>query len=149
MIHISYLRPNAHAKGYGKAVVLPLAAFAAPSRPTAMPLTTYPLPPPPATDATVLLVLLPPVGTARPVRAATLAALQALQQRLGSVIRVLTVDEGSYPVVVHSFAPGELPAFVLVRRGVELWRQQGLPEGEAIVAQLLSKLAPPPAPAAG
>jgi hypothetical protein len=113
-----------------------------------MPLTTYPLSSPPATDATMLLVLLPPVGTALPVRAATLAALQALQQRLGSVIRVLTVDEGSHPVVVHSFSPGELPAFVLVRRGVELWRQQGLPEGEAIVAQLLSKLAPPE-PAAG
>ena len=99
-----------------------------------------------APEAAVLLVLLPPVGTAQPVRAATLAALQALQQQLGSVIRVLTVDEGSYPVVVHSFSPLDLPAFVLVRRGVELWRQQGLPEGEAIVAQLLSKLAPPPAP---
>jgi len=108
-----------------------------------MPLPTHPLSPPPPPDATVLLVLLPPVGTARPVRAATLAALQALQQQLGSAIRVLTVDEGSHPVVVHSFAPGELPAFVQVRRGVELWRQHGLPEGEFIVAELLSKLVPP------
>ena len=105
-----------------------------------------PTPAPPsalAAEAAVLLVLLPPVGTAQPVRAATLAALQALQQQLGSVIRVLTVDEGSYPVVVRSFSPVELPAFVLVRRGVELWRRQGLPEGEFIVAQLLGKLAPP------
>ncbi|QKG55170.1 hypothetical protein GKZ68_00040 [Hymenobacter sp. BRD128] len=39
----------------------------------------------------------------------------------------------------------DLPAFVLVRQGVELWRQQGLPEGEFIVAQLLDKLAVPPA----
>ncbi|AMJ65973.1 hypothetical protein [Hymenobacter sp. PAMC 26628] len=116
-----------------------------------MPLTTVLPDSSPAAEATVLLVLLPPVGTAQPVRAATLAALQALQQRLGSVIRVLTVDEGSYPVVVRSFAPVDLPAFVLVRRGVELWRQQGLPEGEFIVAELLSKLAPPGAaePAAG
>jgi hypothetical protein len=91
-------------------------------------------------SAAVLLVLLPPVGTAQPVRVATLAALQALQQRLGSTIRVLTVDEGTYPVVVRSFAPVDLPAFVLVQRGVELWRQQGLPEGETIVAELLSKL---------
>lgn len=97
-----------------------------------------------AADAAVLLVLLPPVGTAQPVRAATLAALQALQQQLGSAIRVLTVDEGSYPVVVRSFAPVDLPAFVLVQGGVERWRQQGLPEGEAIVAQLLSKLVPLP-----
>lgn len=90
-------------------------------------------------------MLLPPVGTARPVRAATLAALQALQEQLGSVIRVLTVDEGSYPSVVRSFAPVGLPAFMLMRRGVELWRQQGLPEGEFIVAQLLGKLALPDA----
>lgn len=97
-----------------------------------------------AADAAVLLVLLPTVGTAPPVRAATRAALQALQQRLGSVIRVLSVDEASHPAVVRSFQPADLPAFVLVRQGVELWRQQGLPEGEFIVAQLLARLALPP-----
>lgn len=104
-----------------------------------------------AAGAAVLLVLLPPVGTAQPVRAATLAALQALQEQLGSAIRVLTVDEGTHPVVVHSFAPADLPAFVLVQRGVELWRQPGLPEGEFIVAELLGKLTPPggAAPATG
>ncbi|GAB3638106.1 hypothetical protein GCM10027422_36960 [Hymenobacter arcticus] len=98
-----------------------------------------------AADAAVLLVLLPPVGTARPVRVATLAALQALQQQLGSGIRVLSVDEASHPAVVRSFQPADLPAFVLVRRGVELWRQQGLPEGEFIVPQLLARLGVPPA----
>ncbi|TDN38826.1 thioredoxin [Hymenobacter sp. UV11] len=98
-----------------------------------------------AADAAVLLVLLPPIGTAQPVRAATLTALQVLQQQLGSVIRVLSVDDTSHPAVVRSFQPADLPAFVLVRRGVELWRQQGLPEGEFIVAQLLTHLALPPA----
>ncbi len=111
-----------------------------------MPSPTPPVPiAPPATEAAVLLVLLPPVGTAQPVRAATLAALRVLQQQLGGAVRVLAVDEGSHPVVVHSFSPLDLPAFVLVRRGVELWRQQGLPEGEFIVAQLLARLALPPA----
>jgi hypothetical protein len=112
-----------------------------------MPSTIPTLTPSLAADAAVLLVLLPPVGTARPVRVATLTALQVLQQQLGSIIRVLTVDEDSHPAVVSSFQLADLPAFVLVRRGVELWRQQGLPEGEFIVAQLLGKLAPPPAPA--
>ncbi|MDJ0366725.1 thioredoxin [Hymenobacter sp. H14-R3] len=97
-----------------------------------------------AADAAVLLVLLPTVGTALPVRAATLAALQVLQQRLGGAIRVLSVDDASHPAVVHSFQATTLPAFVLVRQGVELWRQQGLPEGEFIVPQLLARLAPPP-----
>ncbi len=97
--------------------------------------------PAPAAEAAVLLVLLPWEGTARQVRAATLAALQALQQRLGAAIRVLTVDEVSHPAVVRSFDGRGVPAFVLMRQGRELWRQQGLPEGEFIVSQLLGKLA--------
>ena len=91
-------------------------------------------------DAAMLLVLLPPVGTAPQVRLATLAALAALQQQLGPAVRVLTVDEVSHPSVVHSFHATDLPCFVLVRQGVELLRQGGLPEGEAIVPLLLDKL---------
>ncbi|MGY3086977.1 hypothetical protein ACVWYF_000003 [Hymenobacter sp. UYAg731] len=100
-----------------------------------------PAPPLPA-DAATLLVLLPPVGTAPQVRVATLAALAALQRELGADIRVLTVDELSHPVVVRSFHATDLPCFVLMRQGVELWRQGGLPEGEGIVPLLLGKLGP-------
>ncbi|MBC8083757.1 MAG: thioredoxin, partial [Hymenobacter sp.] len=61
---------------------------------------------------------------------------------LGAAIRVLTVDEVSHPSVVHSFHATDLPCFVLVRQGVELLRQGGLPEGEALVPLLLSALGP-------
>ena len=91
-------------------------------------------------DAAMLLVLLPPVGTAPQVRAATLVALAALQRDLGVAIRVLTVDEKSHPVVVRSFHATDLPCFVLMQQGVELLRQCGLPEGAAMVQLLLSKL---------
>ena len=110
-----------------------------------IPMPTLVPAPAPAAEAAVLLVLLPATGTARPVRAATLAALQALQQRLGPAIRVLTVDETTHPTVVRSFDGRGVPAFVLMRQGKELWRQQGLPEGEFIVFQLLSRLAAAPA----
>jgi len=100
-----------------------------------------PAPPLPA-DAATLLVLLPPVGTAPQVRAATLAALAALQRELGAAIRVLTVDELSHPSVVRSFDATDLPCFVLMQQGVELLRQGGLPEGEAIAPLLRSKLGP-------
>jgi hypothetical protein len=99
---------------------------------------------PSSAEAAVLLVLLPAVGLAPLLRAGTLAALATLQQELGPAIRVLTVDEASHPSVVLSFHATELPAFVLMRHGAELWRQQGLPEGEATAAQLLSKLAGTP-----
>jgi hypothetical protein len=141
MVKIKYLGTLYQASGHGNAVLLLPAILPTAIRSTAMP--SVALSTSLAASAAVLLVLLPPVGTAQPVRAATLAALLALQQQLGSAIRVLTVDEGTYPLVVRSFAPADLPAFVLVQRGVELWRQPGLPEGETIVAQLLSKLVPP------
>jgi len=108
---------------------------------TATPVST---PAPPA-DAAVLLVLLPPVasGGAGPDRAVLHTALRTLQQQLGPTIRVLKVDEARHPIVVRSFHINELPAFVLVHKGIELWREQGLPEGEGIVPLLLSKVGPP------
>ena len=61
---------------------------------------------------------------------ATNLLLQGLQLELGTAIRVLQVDESSHPAVVHAFDGRGVPAFVLLRDGAELWRQQGLPEGE-------------------
>ncbi len=102
-------------------------------------------------DPAVLLVLLPTavLGAAEPGRTATLAALNRLQQELGAAIQVLRVDEATHPAVVRSFDGRGLPAFVLTRHGVELWRQQGLPDADGIAALLLSKLKnfPDPLPA--
>jgi thioredoxin-like negative regulator of GroEL len=93
----------------------------------------------------MLLVLLPTVGPGprqeTPLaRTATVLLLEGLQQELGTAIRVLKVDEASHPAVVHAFAGQGLPAFVLLRDGAELYRQQGLPQGALMAALLLSKL---------
>ncbi|MCC3155170.1 thioredoxin [Hymenobacter sp. BT770] len=91
----------------------------------------------------VLLVLLPPDSTTQaPVEPGIRAALRSLQDQLGSSIRVLTIDEASHPAVVRSFGLDELPACVLVRQGVELWRQQGLPAEDGLASTLLSKVSP-------
>ena len=96
------------------------------------------------TEPAVLLVLLPtPLSeAARRSRAVTLASLTGLQRQLGTAIEVLRIDEATHPAVVRSFDGRGLPAFVLTRDGVELWRQQGLPDGDGIAALLLSKLPP-------
>ena len=93
-------------------------------------------------DPAVLLVLLPTAvsAAARQAQSAIAVALGVLQQELGAAIQVLRVDEASHPAVVRSFDGRGLPAFVLTRQGVELWRQQGLPDAEGIAALLLSKL---------
>jgi thioredoxin-like negative regulator of GroEL len=93
----------------------------------------------------MLLVLLPTVGPGlwqeTPfARASSLLLLKALQTQLGTTIRILRVDEDTHPGVVQAFDGQGVPAFVLLRDGVELWRQQGLPAGELIAALLLRKL---------
>ncbi len=87
-------------------------------------------------ETAVLLVLLPPAGPG-PHHGQTAAWLRTLQARLGPTVRVLPVDEASHPAVVRSFAPAALPACVLMRQGVELWRQQGLLTDEGSVLALL------------
>ena len=97
----------------------------------------------PAVVATLLVLL--PGGVsdgAHRAPAATFAGLPALQSQLGEAVRVLVISEASHPAVVRSFRATELPSFVLMRQGVELWRQRGLPEGDAIGVLLLNKLSP-------
>ena len=94
----------------------------------------------------MLLVLLPTVGPGTQqetplVRSATNLLLKDLQLQLGAAIRVLKVDEATHPAVVQAFDGGGVPAFVLLRDGAELWRQQGLPEGAPMAALLLRKVA--------
>jgi thioredoxin-like negative regulator of GroEL len=97
------------------------------------------------THSAMLLVLLPTIGPGlrqeTPLaRASTLLLLKTLQTQLGTAIRILKVDEDSHPGVVQAFDGQGVPAFVLLRDGVEIWRQQGLPQGELITALLLRKL---------
>ena len=94
----------------------------------------------------MLLVLLPTVGPGTEqetlaTRTANNLLITKLQAQLGAAVRVLKVDEASHPAVVHAFDGRGVPAFVLLRGGEEVYRQQGLPEGEDIAPLLLRKLA--------
>ncbi|SHL18208.1 hypothetical protein [Hymenobacter psychrotolerans] len=91
-----------------------------------------------APEPAVLLVLLPLAAGAN--MPAFMASLALLQQQLGASVRLLKIDEATHPTVVHSFQTTELPAFVLVRHGVELWRRQGLPEGEILLPRLANEV---------
>jgi len=90
-------------------------------------------------EAAVLLVLLPSLVGHPDVLPATDMAL--LQRHLGSAVQVLRIDEGTYPMLVRSFLPLQLPACVLLRQGVELWRQPSLPNIDEIAPVLLTRLA--------
>lgn len=92
---------------------------------------------PSASLPAVLLVVLPlPTGRVAPADRYR-AALGTLRQQLGPAVRVLAIDEASHPAVVRSFGLPALPACVLMRQGVELWRQQGLPTAKTLLTTLL------------
>jgi hypothetical protein len=91
--------------------------------------------------AAVLLVMLPPPArhSLAPPQSLFAAELATLQRRLGPAVRVLQIDEASYPAILRSFAPAQLPTSVLMHHGVELWRRSGLPDAAEIDALLVGR----------
>lgn len=89
--------------------------------------------------STVLLIFMPSEQVNRQQRAALLTLADWLQKHLGDLARVLKIDKGTYPDVVQSFDITYTPTFVLVRQGIELWRQVGMPD-EATLANLSKRL---------
>ncbi|RCR70531.1 thioredoxin [Larkinella punicea] len=56
------------------------------------------------------------------------ALANSLQHELGDLLRIILLDEKSYPDIFQSFEITINPTFVLLREGHELWRQEGIPE---------------------
>lgn len=86
-----------------------------------------------ARSAVLLIFFMPSDRINRPERVVLTALANSMQAQLGSLVRVLRIDEANHPDVVQTFAITQLPAFVLLRRGVELWRQQGLSDEATLV----------------
>lgn len=90
-----------------------------------------------ASQSAVLLIFFMPSELANRQQRVLLTVLaSSLQKQFGSLLRVIQVDEANHPDVVQSFAITQTPAFVLVRRGIELWRQVGM-SGEAALVELI------------
>ncbi|MDB5243551.1 MAG: hypothetical protein JWP57_4176 [Spirosoma sp.] len=92
-----------------------------------------------AQSAVLLIFFMPSAGTNHSQRALLTAFADSLQAHLGCLLRVLRINEANHPDVVKSFAITQTPAFVLVRRGIELWRQEGLSD-QATLVELIQNL---------
>lgn len=88
----------------------------------------------------VLLLFMPPARISSSQRNELIALSQSLQKRFVNQLRVLRLDEATHPEVVRSFGIIQMPAFVLVRRGVELWRQEGLLNEVQLVQHVQERL---------
>lgn len=76
----------------------------------------------------VMLCFMPDMTTRQTAvdRLTLTAVMSQLQNQLPPSVRMLRIEESAHPEVVKSFNINELPAFVLVRRGVEQWRREGV-----------------------
>ena len=93
-----------------------------------------------ARSPVLLIFFMPSVLTNQPERASLLALADALQVQLSGLVRVLRIDEDIHSDVARSFAITKTPAFVLVRRGVELWRQEGISDEDTLVGLIKGML---------
>ena len=93
-----------------------------------------------AHSAVLLIFFMPWGGVNRPQRVLLTTLANSLEEQLGGLLRILRIDEATYPEVVKSFAITQTPAFVLVRRGIELWRQEGLSDQATLVALIQERL---------
>lgn len=92
-----------------------------------------------AQSAVLLIFFMPSALANRQQRALLTALADSIQTQLGGLLRILRIDEANHPDVVQSFAITQTPAFILVRRGIELWRQEGLSD-EATLVKLIQDL---------
>lgn len=89
----------------------------------------------------VLLIFFMPAERANRAQRYLLASLaDSLQAHFMGRLRVLRIDEANHPDIVQSFAVSQLPAFVLLRRGVELWRQEGMSDEATLIGLILDLL---------
>ncbi|MFD1144698.1 thioredoxin family protein [Larkinella insperata] len=66
--------------------------------------------------------------------------LERVGAELGDVVRITRVDQVVHPEVVRSFGVQQLPSFILLRQGAEIWRHNGLPDLADLMRLLTERL---------
>ena len=79
--------------------------------------------------------------TNHPQRTLLTTLANSLQAQFGTLLRVLQIDDTDNPDVVTSFGITDTPTFVLVKQGVELWRQVGLRAEESLGSMIRQQIA--------
>ncbi|GAB3914593.1 hypothetical protein GCM10028803_60280 [Larkinella knui] len=85
----------------------------------------------------VLLVFVPNVLTQR---AGVNQLLERVGAELGDLIRITRVDQAVHPEVVRSFGVHQVPSFILLKQGIEIWRQNGPLDSRELIRLLSAQL---------
>jgi hypothetical protein len=85
----------------------------------------------------VLLVFTPATLTQR---AEVDQLVEKARSVLNPAVRIMRITEATHPEVVSSFEFTAQPSFVLLQRGLELWRHTGSIDGPELLQQLSARL---------
>ncbi|MGV3557295.1 thioredoxin family protein [Larkinella arboricola] len=66
--------------------------------------------------------------------------LERVAAELGDVVRITRVDQVVHPEVVRSFGVQQLPSFILLKQGNEIWRHNGLLDFQDLMQLLTERL---------
>ncbi|GAB3986582.1 hypothetical protein GCM10028807_04320 [Spirosoma daeguense] len=69
--------------------------------------------------------------------------LEKLRAVLTPTVQIMRVSETTHPEVVRSFGFTSVPSFVLLLRGLELWRYSGSVDNPELLAQLAEQMQQP------
>ena len=98
-----------------------------------------PDPKPISANSMILLVFMPPKPASQSEQTQLKILTDSLQQNMGERMRIVRIDESFLPDIFRSFEINDTPTFVLVRQGLEIWRQVGIP-GEDFQTILTERL---------
>ncbi|GAB3949568.1 hypothetical protein GCM10028805_26030 [Spirosoma harenae] len=85
--------------------------------------------------ASALLIFMPAPKNSPPLRTALINLADSLQKQFGEQVRILKIEQDALPEVFQGFAVTHIPTLVLIRMGIERWRQVGMPD-KTLLTQL-------------
>lgn len=85
-----------------------------------------------------VLLVFTPVASAQRVDVERL--VEKARVVLNPTVQILCVNETTHPEVVSSFQFTSIPAFVLLQRGLELWRYTGPVDSPDLLGQLSNQM---------
>lgn len=86
-----------------------------------------------AGELPVLLIFFTPEPFNPRSKTDAMALIDSIHRHFADQINLLRIDPIQHPSVASSFHVAQSPTFILLRQGVELWRQTGLPHEDILI----------------
>ncbi|GAA4408603.1 hypothetical protein GCM10023187_30740 [Nibrella viscosa] len=67
--------------------------------------------------------------------------VEGLKKAVGNYVQITKVDTDAQPEITRTFNVQQLPAFILFNQGLEIWRHEGVIDGQTLNQLIQQKVA--------